>query len=183
MECFESSIFLRCLKKLRQVYLAIEEKISSVYLGSSTHRLIRNTIEAIKIGFKFSIFGRLTEIEQDVSRNFFETSKATRIALNWMRNSKDALIAFSAPSTLVTSLRSLRYDFFSRSLKFGSITIITTVTVNVILSIILQKQISLWGWVMRGLLLFIGINGLFCNVDWSTLKRNSIFLSKGDISQ
>lgn len=178
MECFESSIFLRCLKKVGQVYLAIEEKLSSVYLGSLTHQLIVKTAESIKIGFEYSIFGRLTEIDEDISKNFLETSKATKIALNRMKNLKDKLIAFSDTSSSVTSTRSIKCDFFSKPLKVGGIIVITTIMTNLFLSIILQKQITLWGWVMRGILLFIGISGLFCNAGWPTIRNYSLILRK-----
>jgi hypothetical protein len=179
MEYIKNSIFLKCLKKLGQVYLVIEEKVSSVYLSSLTHRLIAKTAESIKNGFRFSVFGRLTEINEDASRNFLQASKTTKIALDGMRNLNDRLIVFSTPSSLVTSIKSLKCDFFSKPLKVGGTIVITTITANLVLSIVLQRQITLWGGVMRGLLLFVGISGLFCNTDWSTLKTSSVLFKKG----
>lgn len=178
MKCFESSIFLRYIKKIGQVYLAIEEKIGSVYLSSFTHRLIAKIAKSIKIGFKFSIIGRLTEINKDASRNFFQTSKVTKILLNWVNNLKNGTIKLSVTSNYVTSTKTLRQTFFLSPLKVGGIIVITTIMVNLTLLIILQKQITLWGWWMRGLLLLIGISGLFCNADWPTIRSNSLILRK-----
>jgi len=173
MEYFESSIFVRYLKKIGQDYLTMEKKIGSVYLSSFTHRLIRKTIEAIKIGFKYSIFGRLTEIDDDASRNFFETSRTTKILLNWIRNLKNKAMGFSTTSSFVISSKDMKHTFILRPLKVGGIIIITTIMTNLFLSIILQKQITLWGWLMRVLFLFIGISGLFCDATWEDIKKTS----------
>lgn len=178
MESFESSIFLRCLKKVGQVYLAIEEKLSSVYLGSLTHQLIVKTAESIKIGFEYSIFGRLTEIYDDTSRDFFQTSKTTKILLNWISKLRDATTRLSTTSSLVTSIGGLKCDFLSRPLKVGGAVVIISIMTNLVLSIILQRQITLWGWLIRGLLLFIGISRIFCNVDWPTVIDSSIIFRR-----
>jgi hypothetical protein len=50
--------------------------------------------------------------------------------------------------------------------------------VNVFLSLVLQKQIDLWGWLMRVLFLCAAVSGLFCTADWSTVEKSSIFLTK-----
>ena len=181
MEYFESSIFVRYLKYLKKIrlwFLAVEEKISSVYLNSFTHRLIARAAESIKVGFKYSVFGRLTEINENVSRNFFETSRTIKILLNWIRNLKNKAMGFSTTSGFVISSRDMKHTFILRPLKVGGIIVITTIMTNLFLSIILQKQITLWGWLMRVLFLFIGIGGLFCNIDWPTLKTSSIFFTK-----
>ncbi len=183
MECFESSAFLRYFKRTRQTYLAIEGKIASVYLSSFAHGLIGKTAESIKIGFKFSIFGRLTEINEDASRNFFQTSKATKIFLNWLNYLKNVTIRLSVTSNCVTSTKTLRQALFLSPVKIGGIIVITMIMTNLVLSVILHRHIALWGWLIRGLLLSIGISGLFCNADWLTLRNSSLILRKFCIGQ
>lgn len=174
---FEGSIFLRCLKKPIQVYLTLEDKISYIRLTSLSHLFVDMIAKLIKTGFKFSIFGRLTE-KEDVSRNFWEGSRITQVVLEWIKNSKNRVTDSSTTSILFSSVESLKYTFFSRPLWAGSIIIITSIITNLTLSFILQKQIALQGWMIRGLLLFIGISGLFSNVNWQDLERTSLVLRK-----
>ncbi len=182
MGLLKSSVFLRYLRKIGQGYSSTEENISLVYLNSLTHQLIGKTAVLIKTGFRFSIFGRLTELNDGVSRDFFQTSKSTKILLNWLNYFKNWTIRLSVTSNCVTSTKTLRQAFLLSPLKVGSIIVITTIITNLVLLVILQRQITLWGWLMRALLLSIGISGLFCNADWPTLKTSSIFFKKGDVS-
>lgn len=173
MEYFETCVFLKYLKKINQNYLAIENKASFICLNSFIHRLIKDVFEAIKIGFRFSLFGRLTEIEPGISSDFFETSKIIKVVLSWMRNFKDKLTNVSTGSIFFASIIALKSDFSLKPLKAGGIIVIVAVTTNLVLAMILERQLSLVGWVVRGLLLFIGISGLFCNSDWEGIKRTS----------
>ena len=174
----ESSIFLRQLRNLKSVYLTVEEKISSIYLDSFTHRLIKKIIAAIRIGFRHSIFGRLTELKEIQSRDFFETSKVIKILLNWARKLKDRRVALSATSNFVIVAKDIRQDSFSQPLKDGGLIVTCAIMVNVIFSIVLRKEITLWSWLIRGLFLFAGLSGLFCQANWSTVKKTSIFLKR-----
>lgn len=178
MKNFDGSIFLRYLSKTGQAYLTLEKKASYFCLNSLIYQLVARVVKLIKIGFKFSFFGRLTEIGQDAPRNFFEGSRIMPVVLEWIKKLKHRATDSSATSILFSSAGSLKCVFFSRPLEAGGIIIITSIIINLALSFILQKQIALAGWMMRGLLLFIGISGLFSNLNWQDLRGTSFVLRK-----
>lgn len=179
MDYFKGSIFLRYLEKIKQGCSDIEKNIYFTYLNSFIYRLIGRNVKLIKTGFKFSVFARLAKIEYNIPSDFFETSKTAKVVLNWGGNLKNKLInSFSASSVFFACLRALKHDFSLNSLKVGGIIIVAAISTNLALSVILQKQIILYGWVMRGLLLSVGICGLFCNANWEDIKRTSRVFNK-----
>ena len=40
----------------------------------------------------------------------------------------------------------------------------------------MRKEIGVWGWSMRGVLLFVGFGGMFCKAEWDELKKTSCFM-------
>lgn len=168
MEYFKSCVFLRCLNKINQAYL-----------NSLVYQLIQNALASIRISFKFSLFGRLARVEYSISRDFFTTSKIIKIVLNSISNFKDKIAyPFATNSFLFASAQDIKYYFSLKPFKAGGLIVIAMVTTNLVLSIILQRQIILWNWLMYGLLLLIGINGLFCNINWEDIKKTSYFLKR-----
>lgn len=147
-------------------------------LNSFTYRLIKDAFASIKIGFKFSVLGRLTEIGGVSLRNIFQTSKIIKAVLNWVVNFKGALSGITVDSVLFNAMETLKFDFLLSPLKAAGIMVIVAVATNLVLSLILQRQIILWGWAMCGLFLFIGISGLFCKANWEDIKSTSTVFNK-----
>lgn len=170
------SIFLKYLKKINQGYLAIEERMSFVYLDSFTGQLIKKIIQLLKISFQLSIFGRLTKIEQIASRDFFRTSNIIRAFSAGIRYLKYKLTIISARSSLFAYIKDMKYSFFLKPLQVGGTVIVIMIIINLVLSIIIQKQITIWHWLISGLLLYIGLAGLFCNAEWEDIKKTSFFI-------
>lgn len=88
------------------------------------------------------------------------------------------MIFYLGISSTISLTEDAKEQFVFSPVKMISAIIFTTVVVNTALSFILAKQIGLWGWLMRGLFLFVGISGLSCQADWSTVKKGSVFLRK-----
>lgn len=178
MEFFENSIFLRHLNKMSKVYWYIEERISFIYLSSFSYQLTKGiTAELIKI-VKSSFLGRLARIDFYVLQDFFETSKIRKVILNWAQEPYRKLVDFSVASSAFIFIKGLKFNFLLQPIKVGGAIVILTIMINSILSFLLQKHITLWGWVIRGIFLFIGINGLFCHSGWQDLKKTSFILRR-----
>lgn len=178
MKFFENSNFLKYLKKIGQNYLILEEKLNFVYINSATYKLTRRNVELIKIGFKFSVFSRITQVDSGVLINYFETSRIIKIVLRWGHNFKRISSECFAASIFFVSIRNLKDDFFLNPIKVGGIIIVITIMTGSIFSIIFKEQIALWHWLMRGLLVSVSLGGLSCDARWDDIKRTSFVLRR-----
>lgn len=180
MEFFENSIFLRHLNKMSKgcPYIYIEERISFICLSSFSYRLIKRITAELTNIVKFSSVGRLTNIDLYALQNFFETSRIMKVTLNWAQDLYSKLTDFFIASSTFISTKGLKFNFLLQPTKVGGAIAILTIMINSILSFLLQKHITLWGWVIRGIFLFIGISGLFCNSGWQDLKKTSFILRR-----
>ena len=64
------------------------------------------------------------------------------------------------------------------SLRTIGVVIMTAVAINMVSSILLDKQLNLWGWILRGLFLLIALAALFSNASLITAKKSSWVLKK-----
>ena len=173
----EHSIFLRQLRDLKGVYLPIEEKMISVYLESFTHRLIKKINEMIKICFRYSFLGRITETDKTPSGTL-DNSRAVRYLINFYKRWRDKIICYLKVSFTLSLAKDAKEKLILSPVRIISLIVIITIFVNAVLSVILQKQMGLWGFFMRVLFLFAGAVGLSCQAGWPTVKKSSIFLRK-----
>ena len=147
------------------------------YSYSHTHKRIKNFKEKIKLYTRTSLPGRLTEI-----------NKTTLIDSNSSRTiQKLARVHQRFYSKKTSSLKhSSILGFIKRTKKKPSLSsagilcmiLITAVTTNVAFSFVLDKSISLWGWIIRGIIFFTAIITLFSNTSMSATKKSSCFLKK-----
>ena len=74
----------------------------------------------------------------------------------------------------------LRKELNILPIKYGSIIVVTAILSNLFFYVLfknsMQKEIGLLGWIIRGILLFVGLAGLFCEVSLKNLKNSSLFL-------
>ncbi|MBZ9578188.1 hypothetical protein KJA13_04165 [Patescibacteria group bacterium] len=173
----ENSILLRQLRDLKEAYLTMEAKISSVYLESLTHRLIKKMNERIKVCFRYSFWGRISEIKE-IDSVLLDDSRALRYLINFYKRWRDRIIRYSKASSTVNVAEDTRKQLIFSPVKIISIIVITAVLVNAVLSVILQKQMGLWGFFIRVLFLSAGAAGLSCPAGWPTVKKSSVFLRK-----
>jgi len=173
----ENSVFLRKLGDLKQVYLTMEEKRISVYLNSFSYCLFRKIVAAIKIGFKYSFLGRVTEIREP-NAVVLDNSRVARYSIDFYKRWKDEIIHYSKTSSTISLAKDTKEELIFSLVRMISSIIIITILVNAILFVILQKQMGLWSFLIRVLFLFVGTAGLSYEADWSMVKKSSIFLRK-----
>lgn len=173
----ENSIFLKQLRDLKKLYLTIEEKIISVYLESFTRRLIKKIKKTIKICFRNSFLGRITEVEQAPPATL-GNSRVVQYLISSYKRWKHKIICYLRPSFTLSLAKDTKEELTSSSVRTTSLIVIITILTNAILFVILQKQIELWSFLIRVLFLFVATAGLSCKADWPTIKESSVFLRK-----
>ena len=173
----ENSIFFKQLGDLKEVYLTMEAKINSVYLKSFTQRLIKKINETIKVCFRYSFLGRITEPKQ-APPMVLDNSRAVRYSISFYKKWRDKTIHYLRSSFTFSLAKDTKEQFVLSPVRIISLIVIITIFVNAVLSVILQKQMYLWSFLIRVLFLFAGTAGLSCEADWPTVKKSSVLLKK-----
>lgn len=173
-ELLDTSVIALSLKYLYRCYCRTEQRIGDIYLNSQTYRLINGFWQSIRVSFRFSFLGRITEIREEGNTALLDNSRTVQYLIYFYKRWRDKAIYYLNTSKTVDLTKENKQNFYLLPVKTLSIIVIIAVVTNVTLSIILRRDIGLWGWSMRGLVLFVGLGGLFCDADWSTLKNSSV---------
>ena len=76
-----------------------------------------------------------------------------------------------------TLIVNVKEQFFNSPLKTIGMIVISLTTVNITLIMVLGRQMTLGGLFARGLLVIVGISGLWCNADATSIKKGSKIIS------
>ena len=90
----------------------------------------------------------------------------------------DKIIYYLRTSLTTGLARDTKEQLNSSPVSIIAIMLIITILVNALLLVILQRQLDLWGFLVRILFLLTAAAGLSCEADWSTVKEGSIFLKQ-----
>ena len=71
----------------------------------------------------------------------------------------------------INSAVEVKKELYFLPVKTGGMVVFTAVLTNMLLSLFLHKEIGMFGWSMRGVLLVVGFLGMFCGVGWEELKK------------
>ncbi len=178
-----SSILFKFLNRAACRYTLFIEKIALFYSASFTRRLsngfIRlraSAVQYFRITLKHSLFYRLTEIRAAFSSDILKTSRASKAVCNFIIRFKASRFkACAKESFFAPYFQGLKFNL---SLKAAGVILITMITTNAILSVIMNKPLALWQVPAHILLLFIGIISLFSNMSWQALKQSSVILRR-----
>ena len=176
-EISNTSIILSLFRYFFRWFSQLGQRINTIYHNSHVFRLAKGFRARIKIYFKYSFFGRIPETMQ-VSSGILDNSKLVQILFNSYKKWKDRIIQLLQFSSTADLAEDTKKDLYSFPVMIISIIVIAAITSNVIVSFVLQKEISFWGWLSRGLFLAAAFFWLFCKEDWQTVKKNSFFLKK-----
>ena len=173
----ETSIAVSLFKYFYKWYGYIEQRVNYIYFNSQTDRLLNIFSEKIKICFRYSFLGRITETKQ-INSLVLDNSLVVQYLTNFYKKWKDKITNYLKTSLTISWAKDTKEELYFLPVRMIGIIVVIAIVVNVFLSLALQKQIGLWGWLMRGLFLFVGISGLFCTADWLAIEKSSIFLRK-----
>ena len=176
-EASETSVIISLFRHLYKSHDYIKQGLIGIYHNSQTCKLAKGLWARVKICFRYSFLGRITETKQTTSGTL-DNSRVVEHLFKFYKKWKDKIILCFKVSSTIDLAKDAKKDLYFFPVRIISIIVVTAITINVFLSIVLQKQISLWGWLIRGLLLFVSISGIFCKADWLTIKRSSVLLRK-----
>jgi hypothetical protein len=178
MQILDTSIVVSFLKHLCRCYFPVEQRIEDMYRNSRTHKLISVFREKIKVCFRFSFLGRITDIKAQRHTIVLDNSRTFHCLIYFYKKLKNKIIFYLNTSKAAGLTKEAKEEFYILPVKTIGIIAVAAIIVNITISVILQRNISLWGWFLRALFLFTGISGLFCNAKWPVVKEGSIFLKR-----
>jgi len=176
-QILDSSVTILMGKQFYKRYDFMVQKLSYIYQNSLTYGLKNSFWEKIKICLRYSFLGRITETKQ-ITLLVLDTSWMAQFWISFYKKWKKKLIQFLKTSSTTDLVKDTKKDLYFFPVKVISTIVIIAIITDVFLSIVLQRTVNLWGWLIRGLLFFVAFSGLFCKADWPTIKRNSVFLRK-----
>ena len=153
----------------------LEQGIANIYQGSLTHRIISSSWKKILACIKFSFIGKISELKKTDTAVLIN-SKAIQYFSDFFSTSKDKIILYLNNSEIFDSLRNIKKEFIFFPIRTVSFILIPMNMIYILLSVVLQKEISLRGWILLLGFLFIGISGLSCKSDWQDIFQSSLFL-------
>jgi len=171
----ETSITFKLLKRVLRIFYYFMLCLDAAYKNSCINTSIKRVFNKINVYFKYSFFCKVTNIKEEDPR-IMNNSKAIKKIKDTYILIKGWILNYLNNSLTIASGRKIKKEFHSKPTKISSIILVSAIFSNVVLSKILQKEINLWAWLMRGLFLFLGISSFFCDIDWPTIKENSIIL-------
>ena len=179
-ETSDTSIAISLCRYFCRWHRGLEQRRSYIYHNSQTHSLIGGFWQKIKICFKYSLLGRVTETEQ-ASPVVLDDSSVVQYLINFYKRYKDKITYYLRGSLTIGLAKDAKEQLNSSPAKIISTILITAIFVNAALLVLLQKPIDLWGFLIRLLFLLIATVGISCELDWSRIKASSLFLKKAKI--
>lgn len=174
-DVLDTSLVVSILKIPYRRYVRMEQAAIGVYYYSLTHRLAADFCEKLKVVFMHSCFYRNSGIKKIANPVIIQNSLIWKYIRSFYKKYGEKLTNYLKICSAARRLTDLKTELYFLPAKLMSIFIVITTIVNVVISLALKKPISIWGYLMRGLFLSAGIPGMFCNVDWPTLKKSSLF--------
>src|SRR3989338_7073049 len=174
----ETSVILSLIKHLGKWYRHIKQRAIDIYDYSHTYILIEIFPQKVKTYFKYSFFGKITDIT--IERNIAVLDES--LVISWLvriyRTGKDKIINYFNSSFIREIILELKNKLNFMPIRMSSIIIIMAIMLNLLLSILSRNQISFMGWLIRIMLLFISFAGLFNSVSLGEVTKTSFVLRK-----
>lgn len=163
----------------------VKEKLSYIYADSQIYKYKEYKeffFEKIKIYAGNSSLCRIAQIKE-TNPAILDNSRVAQYLTDFYKRGRDRIIRYLGMSLTGHLAKDIKSRLYLSPIKIVSVIAAAVVIVNVAFFIILGSQITLWGWLMRGLFLSLGVLGLFCRADWQTLKKGSVFLRQISYAQ
>ncbi len=172
------SFFNSFFRKIWQGYCFLEERLYSFSKESWTCILINKFWRGFKINLDYSSLGGLSRINHQ-QRQVLENSRSVKWLLNAYRQFSSIISSYAQASTLGGALGELKNIWFISALRLGSLMLITLVFIDTLSCLFFRNTISLYGYILRLLMVLAGLAGIHSDVNWGSLKETSFFLNLG----
>ncbi len=174
MDIFQGSLAVRAIKNIARAYNNLESGFDKIYQNSRIHKILKRGWQRTKTNFRDSFLGRITEINDQPNPAILENSavvkKVSRLFYSW----QDKITICSKTSSLVDNVQGLKKELYFSPVQTGSFIVLGAIATNIILSLLLHKEINTLGWIIRISLLTASWGGLSSQVQWEELKKTSL---------
>ncbi|MBI3599214.1 MAG: hypothetical protein HY097_01035, partial [Nitrospinae bacterium] len=165
-------------KTIYHRYRAFEDRLDEIYSYSFFNRILSGIWNGVCAAFRYSIFGRLTEVGEGEPIPVFETSRIAQKIVEIYNRFVERITEYSKGSIFVISGIDIGNSFQDKPLKVGGIILVTAIPVNLLLIFITGSDVSYLGMGMRIMLFLLGLAGLYSDTDLETLKEGSVFIKR-----
>ena len=152
--------------------------MGKIYENSRTHRITERLLANIKVYFRHSFLGVVTEINEDNDFQILYESKFIHWLLGLYNKWKKNFVYYLTNSETANLIEKSKSEFRNAPLKTASVIAIVAIVTNIVLSISLNKDVGLLGWLVRLALLFVGLGGIFCDAKLDEVEKTSFILKK-----
>lgn len=171
----ENSKIISWLRILFSRLYYFENQIDKICKNSRTYSLIYSSYYRIKTYFRYSFIRKIIDVDEGLSFPFLNNSKVAQrivsVYTEWSNNHVKT-------SAIMSIFRKIKKELYFLPGKIVGIVIVIAIVTNVFLAILLKIEFSPFGWLIRGLIFFAGIIGIFCNADWQTISSDSKILRR-----
>lgn len=168
----EKSLFLKLLRRIYGAYCFLEEEVFFWYNQSRARKLILTITKGIKVGLRGSLLGRLSRVKE--SSAILDNSGVARGLTAGARDGKNKVLFYLSRSSLAGPAARISQEVSFFPLRACGIIVITAVTVDILLRIILAREITFAGWTVGVLFLLLGLAGLGSSARWQDIRRSSV---------
>lgn len=155
------------------IVVGVVMKFDAACENSWISRSLEKSLSKIKVCFRYSFLGGIAEIGGKGNPGILDNSKVVRLVLNKYNIWKDRIVKWANCSVMIKSASEVKKELYFLPVKTGGMVVFTAVLTNMVLSLLMGKEMGMFGWSMRGVLLVVGFWGMFCNVGWEELKKAS----------
>ena len=172
------SKIIRAVKGITKAYNNLESKFDKIYQNSQIHKILKRGWQGTKTNFRYSFLGRITEINDQPNPAILENSAVVKKVIRLFYSWQDKITNCAKTSALVDNVQGLKKELYFLPLKTGSFIVLSAITTNIILSLVLHKEINTLGWIIRISLLIASWGGLSSPIQWEELKKTSWVLNR-----
>lgn len=175
-EIIENSIFISTLRKSKIVYCHAKRWLDEIYKYSLTNKLIHTFLERVKVNFQYSFFNRITQKDYTGNKLILDNSKIVRKLLNIYSGGINRITNCLKTSIFKNSITAIMQESYFSSPRIVGVILLSSVLANIFFSILLNKETGFWGWMVKLILLFLGIGSLYSDVDYKKVIETSFFI-------
>ena len=176
----ETSIFIKFLKILHRCHSYSMQWWDNLWQNSYSrhliYRLIRRFWYKIKLCFKYSFLGKISETKDNGNMAILEKSKVLRFFVDLYKKWKHQIISSFRISKTDILMREFKHEFALLPIKTVGLVIVIAILTNIIISIFIKQKITLLGYFILALLLFAGFAGINSKAGWPVVKNSSTIL-------
>jgi len=162
--------------KLSERYRHVEDNFEKAYRKNVAYAFARTLFMKTKKYFRSSFIGKITDMKKGKGLLILDNS----ILIRWMspifKMMKERAADYLKQSKIVNFFKKIKGNLRLDPLKSISLIIVVLILANMVLSVLIKKEIDLFGWIIRGGFLFAALSGLFCRAGWNEVKNTSFIL-------